>query len=131
MIGYRLLPQIEAADIYKQRLEGAFLEWHLPSEGVHQWHIPNVHMKELYLLADRGSDLSPSLEALTMTRMGRLTQSKDLVTQGLNKYGHALRRLHVRLLNDELAVSDETLAIAQILSIFEVRKANYTHKFIC
>ena len=119
-MGYRLLPQIEAADIYKQRLEGSFLERHLPSGTCQQWNMPNVHMKELFVSADRGTDLAPSLDALCRTRMGRITGNMDLVAQGLNSYGLALRSLHVRLQDSELSVSDETLAIAQVFSIFEV-----------
>ena len=120
LVDYRLIAQVENVDLYKKKLQGCFLEWHMPSGSFRDWHVPNVHIKELFESAQPGKGLEPSLHALCLTRIGRLTNNQDLILQGKRFYGTALRQLHYRLLSKELAAEDETLAMAQVFSIYEV-----------
>ena len=125
LAAHRLPAQVGTVAVHDARLEGSFLERHLPSEGPRQSSDPIPYLRGIMMSASRGRALEPALRALWMTRMARMTKNRDLLMRGRQHYGVSLRQLQGCLSDVELAIGEETLATAQILSLYEVRYSKW------
>ena len=98
-----------------------FLEHYLPRSPKSGLGLAGAWLLETIKLNDRSPALVYSLNALCLTRVGRLVKNQDLIKRGNAAYGFALRALRTSLESPKHAGKDETLATCLILSIYEVR----------
>jgi hypothetical protein len=105
----------------KKKLQGLFLEKYLPANPNDGPGLYREWLCEVVNLNHPGKVLEYSLNALCITRAGRIGNEQALVVQGNAAYGFALKELQKALLSPRLATKDETLAACYLLSIYEVR----------
>lgn len=66
------------------------------------------------------ASLNMAITALSLVRLGRQHQSKELQAEGMTVYGQALDAIQKMLSSDDLLFQEQTLAGCMALSIFEV-----------
>ena len=108
-------------DFKKYAFQSMFLENYLPKSPKAGQGLAGAWLSEAIRLNDRSPALNYSLNALCLTRVGRLVGYQDLIKRGNAAYGFALRALRTSLESPTHASKDETLATCLILSIYEVR----------
>jgi hypothetical protein len=104
-------------------LQSVFLENYLPSSPRSgPIGLQAAWLFEALRLTKPGPALEYSLNALVVSRAGRIVGQDDLVKCGTAAYSLALRTLRLALESPKLAAKDETLAACFILSTYEVRE---------
>lgn len=122
MLVSQMPPQVDNAAVYVDGLLDTFLVVYLPSSSI----LPPIHQFNLeswlqvaIALPRRGRLLSTALQALCMTKIGRVHGNKALLMQGMTAHGQALRALQNAMQNTKTAVADETLAAMRVLGMYE------------
>jgi hypothetical protein len=112
--------QINSAGVIKKKFQSIFLEGYLPLNPNEGPGLYRDWLCEIVYLNQPGKVLEYSLNALCISRAGRVGNDQTLVVQGGVAYGRALRELQKALLSPTLAMQDETLAACYVLAIYEV-----------
>lgn len=112
--------------VKRRMFQMLFLENYLPSAPKYSRGTPGAWVTEAVHLNNLGLALEIALQALCITRVGRYTGHQDLIYRGKIAYGQALRALYIALGTPKLAGSDETLAAASILALYEVNESTTT-----
>ncbi|EXJ93040.1 hypothetical protein A1O3_01596 [Capronia epimyces CBS 606.96] len=110
-----------------QRLQDLFLNFlkvYFPEEKA-EWLDNNNTTPASWLttfdpLQRSGTSLDLALSALSLVRLGRQCGNERLQSEGLTKYGRALKDLQNILSSGNLVLQEQTLASCMALSLFEV-----------
>lgn len=121
----RLSPTLSVAGQLDTNFIGLFFKDFMPKNplmrgeprGGYNWLTSIMRLHAL------GTDppLKLSLRALCMTRMARLRADEELVRQGHLTYGHALKAVQYALWSEKHMWTNQTIAAAACLEMFEVR----------
>ena len=114
--------QISLAPIWKQEVEGFFLEKFLADDHISQKPSPGYYVFEIMCEMSRDILLESSIQSLCLSRVGRMNKDDRLLRQGFVLYTFAVRKLHVAMSQASTRLQDSTLAAAKIMNLYEVRE---------